>query len=148
MKVGVVYDSERANGSKDEMDAMHLDTFWMPIEKGGCVACPEEVQRRRYAEIQLRDGELVVVDNSRSFFEDHLSKKGVEMLPISKDVQENHGANFQNLAPGELALTLPAGSDLEKALSERGISVTSADLENITGGAGGLHCMTAAVSRG
>lgn len=145
-KLFVPMDTERASGEVDEMDAMHLDTYWMPCGPKQVVACDEEVSKRKLVEIVWSGASLKIED--RGSFADHLSKSGIEIVTISKEEQECYAPNFLNLGNGEIILSLSKGNSLTAELTKKGKRVYSANLENITKGYGGLHCMTAAMKRG
>ncbi len=144
-RVMMVHDAERDGGS-NEMDAMHLDTFWMPVGKNMVVACEEEVKRRKIFEVE---GDpltgLKLVD--KGWFMDHLEKRGVELIPLTKDEQLAYAPNLLNLGRKRIILSLAEGNRLTGELQKRGFEVFNADLKEITKGYGGLHCSTAAISR-
>jgi len=146
LRLMVVFDHKRDAGVDGEMEAMHLDTFWMPSAKNEVVACPEEVARRTVFELRVdSNGNLCTGDISS--FAEHLKDRGIDFVPISKKEQESHASNFLNLGNNEIIQSLPIDSSLRKELESRGATTYSADLFNITKGYGGLHCMTAALRR-
>ena len=139
-------DRQRAAGELDEMDAMHLDTFWMPCGPKQVVACEEEVSRRELIEIAWSNGSLKA--KNRGWLADHMAESGMDIVPLSKDEQKHYAPNFLNLGNNQIVLSLSEGNNLTNELARRGKEVFSADLENITKGFGGLHCITAAIKRG
>lgn len=144
-KILVPIDTERDLGTKPEMDAMHLDTIWMPSDKNEIVACEDEVSRRRLLEIKVVDGDIKV--NDIGWFADHLSKRGVDLIPLTKEEQEKYAPNFLNLGNKRVVLSLAEGNKLTDRLGNKGKRVYNANLVNITKGYGGLHCMTASIVR-
>ena len=145
IRVVVPIDMERDNGSIGEMDAMHLDTIWMPVSKTTAVSCLPEMQRRFAFEIvKNRDG-LQWLDKGN--FVDFLNQNGINPIPITKDEQNAFAPNFLNLGNNKVVLSLAASSKLNQELEKRGIKVYNANLHNITKGYGGLHCMTASIER-
>ena len=144
-KVIVPIDEERDHGTKGEMDAMHLDTIWMPSGKNQIVACEDEVSRRKIIEITKVGGKLKVTDGG--WFADHLAGRGVDLIPLTKDEQERYAPNFLNLGNDVVVLSLAKGNKLTERLGAKGKKVYNANLVNITKGYGGLHCMTASVVR-
>jgi len=146
-KIVVARDRERSSGKANEMDAMHLDTIWMPSGADEVVACMQEVERRQVFEITLdKNGGLRV--QPLGSFEDYMSKNKIKIVPITKDEQDHFAPNFLNLGNNHIILSLEEGSTLSKRLGESGKRVETADLINITKGYGGLHCMTAPIERG
>ncbi len=138
-------DYERDLGEKGEMDAMHLDTIWMPSDKNEIVACQDEVKRRQLLEITKTSTGLKI--SNIGWFADHLDKRGVDLVPLTKEEQERYAPNFLNLGDGKVVLSLADGNDLMVELGKKGKTVYNADLKNITKGFGGLHCMTASIRR-
>jgi len=141
----VPIDHERDLGTKQEMDAMHLDTIWMPSDKNEIVACEDEVSRRRLLEIKNINGQIKVSDIG--WFADHLAKRGVDLIPLTKEEQEKYAPNFLNLGDKRVVLSLAEGNKLTDRLGNKGKRVYNANLVNITKGYGGLHCMTASIVR-
>jgi len=142
----VPIDTQRAAGELGEMDAMHLDTYWMPCGQKQVVACDNEVCRRELVEIIWSGMDLKI--EKRGWFADHLSESGIEIVPLTKQEQECYAPNFLNLGDDRIILSLSEGNNLTSELTKRGKKVYSANLTQITKGFGGLHCMTAAIKRG
>lgn len=145
LKVMVPFDKERDSGLVSEMDAMHLDTIWMPVEVNSAVACIEEVKKRELFEV-VKNKEGLVMKKRGNFLE-HLKSRGVDIIPITKEEQKQFAPNFLNLGNKSVVLSLDGGNKLTKELERRGERVYNADLNNITKGYGGLHCMTASLKR-
>lgn len=145
----IAYDGARTRHEKGEMDAMHLDTYWMPFAKDKVVACPEETSSRRYAEV-THDGKggYQVDLNLSQKFNDYLSDQSLEIFDLSKEEQLHYAPNFLNLGNQKVVLSLIEGNELKRKLEDVGYTVYSPNLEQITKGYGGLHCMTAAIKRG
>lgn len=146
-RILIPYDQDRDQGLIPEMDAMHLDTIWMPCGPKTVVACTDEVARRKLLEVTVGlSGKPKITDIG--WFADHLEQKGVELVPLTKDEQAKYAPNFLNLGHGKIVLSLADGNNLTTELTRRGKTVFNADLKNITKGYGGLHCMTASIKRG
>ncbi len=145
LKLMVPFDEKRDQGLVNEMDAMHLDTFWMPSDSHEIVACQDEIEERKILEIEKTSTGLNVID--RGWFADHLAKRGVDLVPLSKGEQLAYAPNFLNLGDKRVVLSLTSGNELFSELGKRGKEVYNANLKNITKGFGGLHCMTAAIAR-
>lgn len=144
-RVIIVIDEERDSGA-NEMDAMHLDTFWMPVSQNQIVACQDEVERRKVYEVLADSNSRLRLENLGNFA-DHLEKRNIELIPLTKDEQLAYAPNFLNLGNKTVVLSLADGNNLTHELRKRGFNVLNADLKNITKGYGGLHCMTAAIKR-
>lgn len=141
----VPIDHERDSGKLCEMGAMHLDTYWMPCGENEVVVCEDEASRRELLEVTFSSGSLKT--KNIGWFIDHMEKTGMEIAPLTKEEQDHFAPNFLNLGNHKAILSLKENS-LPKELGERGMTVYSADLKQITKGYGGLHCMTAAIKRG
>lgn len=146
-RVMAVVDEARAHGTDDEMDAMHLDTFWMPVSTNQVVACEEEIARRTIVEITGNPLTSLKLEPKGSFMA-HLESRGVELIPLTKQEQLRYAPNFLNLGNQTVVLSLADGNGLTSELTKRGFRVLNANLQTITKGYGGLHCMTAAIKRG
>lgn len=146
-RVMIPIDKERDLGTKSEMDAMHLDTIWMPVSENEIVACTEEIEQRKLLEI-VNDPNRGLIFIDRGWFVDHLEKRNVKLIPLTKKEQEKYAPNFLNLGKGRVVLSLAEGNNLTKELGKRKIKVFNANLQEITKGFGGLHCMTASIKRG
>ncbi len=146
-RVIISYSQKRDQGG-NEMDAMHLDTFWMPISQSEAVACPDEMSERVALEIfvDLKTKHLGALYLGK--FENHITESGMYTIPVSKGEQKQHATNFLNLGDGSIMLTLPGTSELRRTISSKGIKIKDANLVELTKGYGGLHCMTAAIKRG
>lgn len=146
-KIVVAVDEERASGKTNEMDAMHLDTIWMPSAADEVVACMQEVKRREVYEVTL-DGKGGLNIDPAGSFEDYMTRSGARIIDITKEEQDRFAPNFLNLGNDHIVLSLEEGSTLAGKLRATGKKVETADLFNITKGYGGLHCMTAPIERG
>lgn len=146
LRLMAVYDGKRVRKEEPEMDAMHLDTFWMPCDKNEIVGCLKEIKRRKLFEFKMIDQELKIIRGGK--FEDYHKDKNIKIIKLTKKEQEKYAPNFINLGNDKIILSLTKGNKLASKLKKEGIETKDADLENITKGYGGLHCMTAAIKRG
>jgi arginine deiminase len=144
-RVMIAIDEERDMGA-NEMDAMHLDTYWMPVSHNQIVACDDEVKRRKIIEV-VGNPLTGLYLKQLGWFADHLERRNVELIPLTKAEQEAYAPNFLNLGDKKVVLSLADGNNLTKELEGRGFTVFNADLKEITKGFGGLHCSTAAIQR-
>lgn len=146
LRVIAVYDKLRDLGGEGEMDAMHLDTFWMPVNSGNVVACMDEVRRRDLIEFRL-DADNILETTNLGKFDKFMESNEIGVIGLTKEEQLRYAPNFLNLGDGRVVLSLANGNNLTKELTDKGITVLNADLQNITKGYGGLHCMTGALRR-
>ena len=147
LRLMVPIDIDRDLHLLPEMDTMHLDTMWMPFEENGTVACMREVDRRRLWEIKrIADGKLTVIDQGT--FAEHMAERGMDIVQIDKDAQKGYAPNLLNLGNKKVVLSRSDTNNLTEELAEKGISSEDAALQETTKGFGGLHCMTASISRG
>lgn len=143
----VVYDGKRTRKEEPEMDAMHLDTFWMPCGKNKVVACEAEMSRRRLIEISFdRDGKLNI--DRKGNFLDYMKSTGMEIVPLTKYEQLHYAPNFVNINDNKVILSLSDKNGLTEELGTAGMECPCANLTEITKGYGGLHCMTSVIKRG
>ena len=148
LRVLVVRDRERSRMDKDHMDAMHLDTFFMPTDVNQAVACEDEIAKRKVYEIICDDAkELGVRPIYLGTFQEHLNDRGVEMVPITKEEQLAYAPNFLNLGQDDIILSRTDKNNLIHELTIRGKEVSNVDFQEVTKGYGGLHCATASISR-
>lgn len=145
LPVVIVYDERRDKGLDGEMDVMHLDTFAMPIDENTFVACSTEVDRRTVKRVTLINGEADIKDWGP--LSEFLKMREIDLVEITKEEQEKHASNFVNLGFRTAILTLLT-PDLSEKLRKQRLEIHNADLQNITDGYGGLHCMSAPIERG
>jgi len=81
--------------TEEHMRIMHLDMFWIPIAPDLVMAYGAEIDQREVIRISSDSGKLVT-ENLGSFREFH-AKKGIEIMEISKQEQENFATNLLNL---------------------------------------------------
>lgn len=146
VEVGVVRD-ERNN-----MDEMHLDTYFAMLDKDLAACC----------DTRLRGDEEPLVDvyapvgNARAFsyqlsrtvkFSAYLKEKGITVIPFSKREQENFAPNGLLVAPRQFIGVTRAGKPFEKRLQKAGVQTQFISFDALTGGYGGPHCSSQALVR-
>ncbi|HLE49420.1 MAG TPA: arginine deiminase family protein [Patescibacteria group bacterium] len=146
LRLVICRDRNRARLGEDEMDAMHLDTFWMPTDLNEVVGCPDEIKNRKAFEVYL-DEKSQIKFKSLGSFSDHLHQREIDMVPLTIDEQRKYAPNFLNLGGGIIILSLANGNNLTEELTSRGKVVYNADFQEVTKGFGGLHCATASLLR-
>lgn len=133
----------------EEMDAMHLDTFMMPLNKSTVLACGEEVESRKVQLVTNEHGQLKFLDQGS--LKDFLLKKEIKVINITKDEQKGYSTNFLHL--GNKKVIVPLDDEDHKNVNnliqvEGGLEIKVAGVKELVGGFGAVHCMTGAIKRG
>ena len=146
------------------MKAMHLDTIWMPSDINTLVTCDVE-EDGQMAEIDRRMAFEVTVDPTTQELKvfglgtmrEHMVQRNTKIISLSDNEQKAFAPNFLNLGNDIIILSKvdensvnkkTGAKTIEEKLQAEGKIVLNADLQAITKGYGGLHCMTAAIKRG
>lgn len=147
-----------------EMQAMHLDTFMMPLSEsavlaqdstyeeedhGKMVTKQSEVDSRVVQRATIKDGDVVFSDPVplRRF----LDENGIRIVGITRSEQLLYSTNFLHLGHKKIIVPL---EDADHArvngvmANEEGLDVKVAGIKELVGGYGAVHCMTAAIKRG
>ena len=127
------------------MHIMHLDMFWNPLDEKSVVAFGEEIDRRRALVFALEDGRPVYRDSGT--FREYLQAKGLDILEINADEQQNLAANIVNLGNHKIMVPLSRNKRVLAELERRGFSILQAEISTLVGGYGAVHCLTAAIRR-
>lgn len=127
------------------MDVMHLDTFWTPIDEKTVLACTDEVGKR-HVEVVERKGGKVILRNIGSFA-DFLRTRGYRVLDVTKEEQINYATNLLNLGNNKIVVPLSENSRVIAEIEKNGTKVIAAEIKELVGGYGAVHCMTAALVR-
>ena len=154
LRLVVFRDRDRAKGG-NEMDAMHLDTIWMPADVNTIVACDVQMARRTAFEITEKSGKLNV--QALGSMPNFMTQRGARIISLSSEEQRAFAPNFLNLGNNTIILSIIDEASVDRSAGEKTIEgklldegkvVLNADLQAITKGYGGLHCMTASIRRG
>ncbi len=127
-----------------EIEAMHLDTYWMPVRPDLVAGCLEEMSQRRVIEYEANGGKKRV---DRGRFDRFMDERGIEVIPVPKEEQVFHGTNFLNLGNDRAIISLSENKETVERMRERGITTIPADLKELTKGYGGGHCMSGGLVR-
>lgn len=146
--INPVLESHKPQSAGEEMAAMHLDTFMMPLCGDKILACCDEVDQREVFWVHGDNGkvEFTVVSNLRDF----LNLIEVGKVDISKPEQVLYSTNFLHLGNSKVIVPL---EDVEhervnQEMRNCGLDVIPANIRELVGGYGAVHCMTAAIKRG
>ncbi|MEP6896226.1 MAG: arginine deiminase family protein [Chloroflexota bacterium] len=131
--------------TEEHMRIMHLDMFWIPLAPDLVMAYGTEIDQREVIRVSSDSGNLVT-ENLGSFREFH-AKKGIEIMEISKQEQENFATNLLNLGNKTVIVALSKNTRVIGELEKRGYRVLSAELNKLVGGYGATHCLTAPIRR-
>ncbi|MCB9362868.1 hypothetical protein H6504_05515, partial [Candidatus Woesearchaeota archaeon] len=117
----------------DDMEIMHLDTFFMPLAEDMAIGCHEVLER------------CIVTDankaNPRTFLK-HLESHGMNTYDIPKEEQRNYAANMVLVRPGLVVVPSGYNAQTRSLLQRHQIGVVDADMRYITNAVGATHCMT------
>lgn len=147
MRLMFVFQPDMDAGRTEHQIEMHLDTFSMPFGNKGLVLFEEGASRRQMYEVKKSGGIVDLVDMRQTFL-DHMVGRGYEIIPLSRPQQLGYQANFVDLSPNKVLLTVESDGKLRTDLEAHGIEVVSADLTAVIQGFGGAHCSISPLVRG
>lgn len=129
----------------EHMSLMHLDMFWIPLEPKLVLAYSEEIDRRKIVRVSRSAG-MFVTEEMGSFRQFH-ANKGIEIIEVNKQEQENFATNLLNLGNKTVIVALSTNRRVIAELEKRGFRVLSAELNKLVNGYGATHCLTAPIRR-
>lgn len=113
----------------------HLDTYFN-VPSSNTVVGVKQLMKENRTEVYYY-GKLIEVAS----FYDYIRKKGFNIIEVSdEEARKDYITNFLTIADGKIVA--PRFSTKLKEFD-----VITVDVENLTGGRGGIHCMTAVVKR-
>ncbi len=169
-----LYDFLRT-GNRGTMINMHLDTYFNIADEGLAVTSVE-LAREAKGVIYTKDSDGVHMQGETTLHS-YLKEKGYNFVHLRLSEQMSYASNFLTLKPGRIlginvsnvmrkllgggfygpVLESAIRKDLEnignnlfpnsRAVRDFGLDIIPIDLSELTGGYGGAHCMTAAISR-
>lgn len=145
LRMYVVYHPKRDSGEIQHQTTMHLDTFYMPGPKNIAVVLMEEARDRVLVEVVRQNSQITLVE--RGTFADYLRESGVDIIPLSREQQENYQANYVVVDPNCVLLTVFGDGYLKSEFEKRGVEVVGGGMEAITSGYGGAHCSLTPILR-
>jgi arginine deiminase len=146
VEVGVVKDQ------RNNMDEMHLDTYFAMLDKDLAACCDT---RLKGVEEPLVDV-YAPVGNARKFsyalsrtvkFSAYLKEKGITVIPFTKREQENFAPNGLLVGPRQFIGVKQSGAAFEKRLQKAGVQTQFISFDALTGGYGGPHCSSQVLVR-
>jgi len=129
----------------EHMHLMHLDMFWIPLAPDLVLAYGHEIDQREIVRI-THNADMFITEDLGSFREFH-AEKGIEIIEVTKQEQENFATNLLNLGNKTVIVALSTNPRVIHELERRGYRVLSAELNKLVGGYGATHCLTAPVGR-
>jgi len=129
----------------EHMHLMHLDMFWIPLAPKLVLAYGDEIDQREV--IRIRSHSNTVVTESLGNFRDFHIEKGIEIIEVTKQEQENFATNLLNLGNKTVIVALSTNRCVIRELEKLGYRVLSAELNKLVNGYGATHCLTAPVRR-
>jgi arginine deiminase len=129
----------------EHMHLMHLDMFWIPLAPDLVMAYGAEIDRRDV--VRLTHNRDFIISEELGRFREFLRTKGIEILEVSKEEQENFATNLLNLGNKTVIVALSTNTRVIHELEKRGYRVLSAELHKLVNGYGATHCLTAPVRR-
>ncbi len=129
----------------EHMHIMHLDMFWIPLSDDLVLAYGEEVDQRTVVRITRNSNQLVTEEmGSLRVF---LAQKGVEIINVTREEQENFATNLLNMGKRTLMVSLSRNKRVIAELEQRGFRLLNAEITKLVNGYGAVHCLTAPVRR-
>ena len=130
----------------EHMHVMHLDMFWIPLRHNLVLAYGAEADQREVIRVTSNSGQIVTEELGT--FRQFLINKGIEMLEVTEQEQQNFATNLLNLGNGTVIVALSKNERVIRELEGCGFRVLSAELNKLVSGAGAIHCLTAPIRRG
>ncbi len=128
-----------------EMEAMHWDTWVGPLTRDTLIGCGDEIVKRKAERITRKNGHIYA--EKLGGFGDFLGKRGYNVINISKEEQRNYATNYLHLGGNKIIVPLSKNKNSIEEMARLGIKVIPAEIEQLVGGYGAVHCMTASLTR-
>ena len=142
------HEEEAANygaPTDEHMHVMHLDMFWIPLADNLVMAYGEEVDQRTVVRITRNSNQLVTEEmGSMRVF---LAAKGIDIINVTREEQENFATNLLNMGNRTLMVSLSRNKRVIAELESRGYRILNAEITKLVNGYGAVHCLTAPVRR-
>lgn len=159
----------------DLLNNMHLDTYFN-IPSSEVAICSARLAKKASGQVYERNGDEYTPSRKTVLY-DYMIEKGFNILDLSVVEQLSYSSNFLTISDGKIlcvdsskvfkkllknnilneeiarnsSFELPNPDDvmfpIPKKMREFGIDYITIDLEELTGGYGGAHCMTMAMER-
>jgi arginine deiminase len=142
------HEQEAANygaPTDEHMHIMHLDMFWIPLADNLVMAYGDEVDQRTAIRLTHNSNQLVMEEmGSLRVF---LAAKGIDIINVTRQEQENFATNLLNMGNRTLMVSLSRNKRVIAELESRGYRIINAEITKLVNGYGAVHCLTAPVRR-
>jgi N-dimethylarginine dimethylaminohydrolase len=109
------------------------------------LAYGEEVDQRTVVRITRNSNQLITEElGSLRVF---LAAKGVDIINVTREEQENFATNLLNMGKRTLMVSLSRNKRVIAELEQRGFRILNAEITKLVNGYGAVHCLTAPVRR-
>ncbi|WP_338602081.1 arginine deiminase family protein [Sulfolobus tengchongensis] len=130
-EIGVVYETKN--------EFFHLDTFFN-VASSASVVGVEELMKESKVEVYY-DNKLV---NITTLYDYIMKEKGFNLISVNIKEASKYATNFLTIDDGKI---ISPKNPANKKFEKEGLDVIEVKVSNLTGGAGGIHCMTAIIRR-
>jgi arginine deiminase len=154
-EIAVVHDPYK------QSDEMHLDTYLEfvgekkaiiigdRINQNGQKANPTKIPFVTIYNLDCNGNYVQQNDiEDKLSLQDYLVSKGVQLIPISKELQLNYGLNILTLSDRRIISVKGVSDGYNSLLQKNDIDFVEVDITNLAKGYGGPHCMTQVLKRG
>lgn len=134
---------------------MHLDTYFNIIDYNLCTMVSSRLNAKKgepeyvTCDIWAREPGKVKYKLVRQNvpFVEYLRQRGFDIIPIDYDDEMHYANNYLTIAPRHIMAVAGQSTELQKRLSEAGVTVEWIPLESLIDGYGAAHCMTQVLKR-
>jgi len=146
VEVGVVKDQ------RNNMDEMHLDTYFAMLDKDLAACCDTRLKGEEEPLVDV----YAPVGSPKKFsyqlartvrFSEYLKEKGIRVIPFSKREQEDFAPNGLLVGPRQFIGVKQSGKSFERRLQKAGVQTQFISFDALTGGYGGPHCSSQVLVR-
>lgn len=130
--------------STEHMQAMHLDMFWIPLDKD-LVLAGSEIDNRKVLRVVNQNGNVITEDLGS--FRNYLQDRNIDLIEVTPQEQRDYAVNLLNFGNNKILVALSKNERVIGVLESRGYKVIRADLNKLVGGYGAAHCLTAPIKR-
>jgi arginine deiminase len=137
---------------RNDMDEMHLDTYFSVFDRDLCAICEERLQGQEpivdvYEPVGTPDAFEYRLSRTEGFLS-YLAGKGMKLLTFTKKEQEAFAPNGLLVGPRHFLCVKGCGDEFLAKLEAEGVRVEYLDFSALTGGYGGPHCSSQVIRRG
>jgi arginine deiminase len=130
-----------------QQEQMHLDTYFNLIAPRLAVLAESRMTAEPGSEMRLTmdlyrhvNGRYSRVHEREDFLDYLRQELHMEVIPVSREDQENYGVNFLTVRENEMFVVEGISDAYRNRLTRAGVTVHLVDFRNLTGGYGACHC--------